>query len=89
MPLTSRSGLGQNSDERKLHAIGRAAFDGPAATPLAVENFLRHERAEKRDRVPDPALLDRRRDDAHVAQPLERALHRRQARRVNAVVVGQ
>ena len=89
MPLTSKSGFGQNSRQRQLHAIGRAALDRPAAPPLAVEHFFRHQRAEKRDRVPYPALLDRRRNDAHVAQPLERTLHRRQAGRVDAVVVGE
>ena len=89
MPLTTRSGLRAELGERQLHAIGRAAFHGPAAPPLAVEHFLRHERAEERDRVPYAALLDRRRDDAHVAQPLQRTLHRRQAGRVNAVVVRQ
>ena len=90
MPLTIRSGrFGQNSRQRQLHAVGRAALDRPAAAPLAVEHFFGHQRAEKRDRMPDAALLDGRRDDAHVAQPRERPLHRRQAGGVDAVVVGQ
>ena len=89
MPLTSKSGFGQNSDKRQLHAIGRAALDGPTAPPLAVEDFFRHQRAEKRDRVPYAALLHGRRNDAHIAEPPQGALHRRQAGRVDAVVVGQ
>ena len=89
MPLTTRSGARAELGQRQLHAIGRAAFDGPTAPPLAVEHFLGHQRAQERDRVPHAALLDRRRDDAHIAQPPQRTLHRRQTRRIDAVVVGK
>ena len=87
MPLTIRSGVAAKLGQRQLHAIGRAALDGPPAPPLAVEDFLGHQRAEKRDRMPDAALLDRRRDDGHFAQPLQCPFHRRQAGGVDAVVV--
>ena len=64
MPLTTRSGRrGQNSATPEFHAVGRAAFDGPAAPAVAVEHFLDRQRREERDRMADAALLGGRRDD--------------------------
>ena len=90
MPLMMRSGFcGREFEDAELGAIGRAAFDFPTEE-LAVAMFLvDDERMQVGDRVAHAALLDRRRDDGHVAPPGQHIGHGLQARRVDAVVVHQ
>ena len=56
---------------------------------ITVEDFFGHQRAEERDRMADAALFDGGGDDSDVAEAGQLALHRGEAGRVDAVVVGE
>ena len=57
--------VGQQFQQRELHAVRRPALDRPADERLAVvlEHLADEQRVEQRDRVPGGALLGRRGDD--------------------------
>ena len=90
MPLTNRVGRARAQlEDPQLNAVGRTPLDRPAATTRTVENFFDHQWAEKRNRMSYATLFLGRGDDGDVSQGLQLVFERRQARRVNSVVVRQ
>ena len=76
-------------EDADFDAVGRAPFDGPAAAAVAVIDFFTDERPQESDGVADATLFGGGGDDIDFAQRLQFALHRREARGVDAVVVGE
>jgi hypothetical protein len=81
--------LGAEGRDGEFHRIGGAAVHRPAPVAIALEHLLRRQRRQERDRVPDTALLRRRRSHGDVSEPAHRPLHGREPRREDAVVIGQ
>jgi hypothetical protein len=77
------------NEDADLHAVGRAPLPGPTAALPGFKHLFDHQRAQVRDRMAHAALFRRRGHDVHVPQPFQLALHGRQARGVNPVVVRQ
>jgi glycine C-acetyltransferase len=78
------TGLMQKSDMVFYDAYSHASFcDGIKMAGVPAQQFAHNDLAQLR------RMLDRRRHDAHIAQWLQRPVHRIQAGRVDAVVVGQ
>ncbi len=83
--------VGEQFQQRELHAVRRPAFDRPADERLAVvlEHLADEQRVQQRDRVARGALLGRRGDDEHRAELLKFGAQCPQTRGVDAVVVGE
>ena len=75
--------------DAQLDGVGRTAVDRPAAAPRAVEDLLRCQGSEKRDRMPHTALLRRWGDDAHITEPSQGPLQGRQTGGKDSIVVGE